>query len=31
MRDIYFAKTLDSQISLGIFIHMDAVNGPKRE
>jgi len=31
MRDIYFAQRVDSQTEKGIFIHMDAVTGPKRE
>ncbi len=31
MRDIYFPKRVDSQTEKGIFIHMDAVTGPKRE
>jgi hypothetical protein len=31
MRDIYFAQGVDSQINIGIFIHMGAVTGPKRE
>jgi hypothetical protein len=31
MRNIYFAQRVDSQTEKGIFIHMDAVTGPKRE
>lgn len=31
MHDIYFASGVDSQINIGIFRHMDAVIGSKRE
>ena len=31
MRNIYFAQRVDTEIHAGIFRHMDAVTGPKRE